>query len=146
MPGMRRREFVSAARRRGGGVAARGARAAAGDAGDWVSQRQSPEVLAELLRWFRQGLQETGYVEGENVTIEYRWAENQIDRLPALAAELVRRQVAVIVAMDTPGVGSQGGNRDHPYRLHTGGPGEGWARRQPRPAGRQRDRGQFFRR
>ena len=53
----------------------------------------------ERLRAFRQGLKDTGYVEGENVAIEYRWAENQIDRLPALADELVRRKVAVIVAV-----------------------------------------------
>ena len=59
---------------------------------------RSPDALAEVSRGFRLGLKETGYVEGDNVAIEYRWAENEIDRLPALAAELVRRQVAVIVA------------------------------------------------
>jgi ABC-type uncharacterized transport system substrate-binding protein len=59
---------------------------------------QSPDGFAERLRGFRHGLKETGYVEGETVTIEYRWADNQRDRLAALAADLVRRQVAVIVA------------------------------------------------
>jgi putative ABC transport system substrate-binding protein len=58
----------------------------------------SPDMLADRLRAFRQGLKDTGYVEGGNVTIEYHWAEGNNDRLPALAAELVRRQVAMIAA------------------------------------------------
>jgi putative tryptophan/tyrosine transport system substrate-binding protein len=59
----------------------------------------SPDAIADLLRAFRQGLKDTGYLEGENVAIEYRWAENQNDRLPALVAELVRRRVAVIATI-----------------------------------------------
>jgi putative ABC transport system substrate-binding protein len=58
----------------------------------------SADTFADRLRAFRQGLTETGHVEGANVAIEYRWAENQLDKLPALAAELVRRQVTMIVA------------------------------------------------
>ena len=57
---------------------------------------QSPDANADRLRGFHRGLKDSGYVEGENVTVVYRWGENQIDRLPALAADLVRRQVALI--------------------------------------------------
>src|SRR4051794_3872368 len=59
---------------------------------------RSPEALGERLRKFRQGLKESGYTEGENVAIEYRWAENQANRLPDLAADLVRQRVGVMVA------------------------------------------------
>jgi putative tryptophan/tyrosine transport system substrate-binding protein len=63
----------------------------------------SRDGYAPMVAAFRQGLKETGYVEGQKVAIEFRWADGQYDRVPAMAAELVRRQVAVIVA-NTPGV------------------------------------------
>jgi putative tryptophan/tyrosine transport system substrate-binding protein len=91
--------FHHAFRRRGSSVAARGARAAADAAGGHIRDG-SADTAARYVAAFRKGLNETGYVEGQNVTVEYHWLEGRYDRLPALLADLVRRQVAVIA---TPG-------------------------------------------
>ena len=106
----------------------------------------SPDASAHSSAAFRKGLNETGYVEGQNVTVEYHWLEGQYDRLPALMADLVRRRVAVIA---TPGSAplrcGQSCDSDDPDRLRCRRrPGQAWSCRQPRPARRQRDRHQFF--
>jgi putative tryptophan/tyrosine transport system substrate-binding protein len=67
----------------------------------WLNA-STPDGYRPMVTAFRQGLQESGYVEGQNVAIEYRWAEGRIDRLPAMAAELVQRQVTVIAATTAP--------------------------------------------
>ena len=92
---MKRREFITLL----GGAAVAGRRgkgAAAVDAGDRISRRGSYSEYAVRLGAFRRGLHDSGYAEGDNVAVEYRWAETQMDRLPTLARDLVRRQVAVI--------------------------------------------------
>jgi putative tryptophan/tyrosine transport system substrate-binding protein len=69
-----------------------------------VLSAEWPNLFSDRLRAFHDGLRETGYAEGRNLAIEYRWAEGRNDRLPALATELVRRQVTVLVATSTPAV------------------------------------------
>jgi putative ABC transport system substrate-binding protein len=98
---MRRRDFVTLF----------GAAAAIWPLGAFAQQPTMPVVgffrsspakpFAHILAAFRQGLSETGFVEGQNVTIEQRWADNQLDQLPALAADLVRRRPAVIVGNES---------------------------------------------
>jgi putative ABC transport system substrate-binding protein len=77
-------------------VAARGASAAAGDAIVGFVTGRSPEKSVRLGAAFRKGLNQTGYVDGQNVMVEYRWLEDQYNRLPSLMADLVSRRVAVI--------------------------------------------------
>jgi putative tryptophan/tyrosine transport system substrate-binding protein len=145
---MRRREFITLL---GGAAAAWPLAARAQQPAlpmiGFLDLRSPGTMVEDRLRAFRQGLKDTGYVERENVAIEYRWGENQVDRLPELATELVRRQVAALVTTGGPAalLAAKAATTtipivfvvaEDPVRL-------GFCR-QPRPAGRQRDGYQYF--
>ena len=122
---MRRREFITVV----------------GSAAVWplVARAQQPAMPvigfirdgsadARYAAGFRKGLSETGYVEGQNVTVEYNWLEGKYDRLPELLADLVRRRVAVIATLQRARASSQSYNGDDPDRLFCRRrPGRAWS-------------------
>jgi putative ABC transport system substrate-binding protein len=99
---MRRREFIAGLAGAAAWPAVARAQHAAMPVIGWLSPQSADDDRKNITVPFLQGLKESGYVEGQNVAIGYRYAENQVDRLPALAADLVRRRVAVIVAPSAP--------------------------------------------
>jgi len=98
---MRRREFIAAVSGAAAWPLAAPAQQPAIPIIGYLDSR-SPEAVENRLRGFRQGLKDAGYIEGENVTILYRWADDRVERLPLLAAELVSRSVAAIITAGAP--------------------------------------------
>jgi putative ABC transport system substrate-binding protein len=129
---MRRRQFVTLL---GGAAACLAARAqqatmpVIGLLGSATAREWAPSVAA-----FLRGLSEVGFAEGRDVAIEYRWAENQYDRPPSLAAELIQRQVSVIAALTTPSaIAAKAATTTIPILHYNRGPGADRSCREPEP-------------
>ena len=144
---MRRREFISLL---GGTVVAWPLAARAQQAKMPVVgfiSNGSADTSARFAAAFRNGLNETGYVEGQNVTVEYHWTDGRSDRVATLLADLVRRRVAVIAtpASNDATLAAKAATATIPIVFGVpGDPVQLRLHRQPPPAGRQRDRHQFF--
>src|SRR5262245_35062619 len=136
-----------AVRRRGGDVAARRAGAAA-DAVIGLLSSVTARQWAPFVSAFLQGLNELGFIEGQNVVAEQRWAGGQYERLPAMAADLIQRQVAVIAALTTPAaVAAKAATATTPIVFTTiGDPVQIGLVPSPEPSKRQYDRCDLFER